>query len=327
MRKLILWMAITSLLCLTVSLIPSKESRAKPQYAPLYNAYDLIAEVNALRASRGLPAYNADSVLMQIAQTHSDYQASIGSTTHFGADGSRPYQRALAAGYPVAGDLSAGGFFSENIQAGSGLTPAGAVNRWMGDAPHQDTMLSLNLQDVGAGVSIDGGVTYYTLDAGSRSGATINYTPPSGATGIPGTPVEFIQPVVTSTPLADGTIVHEVQSGQALWTIALAYGTTIEDIKARNALRTNDIFVGQKLIVRIDTPSTSTPEPPTVTVTIGVPSSTATLRATSTATVTSTPLPASPTARETVGWVVLSIIIGALGIAGALTWLSAKKPV
>jgi uncharacterized protein YkwD len=81
----------------------------------LSSAVELIAEVNSLRISNGLPPYSQHPILMQIAQAHTNYQAAIGTGTHYGADGSRPFQRALAAGYPVAGDLARGGYFSENI--------------------------------------------------------------------------------------------------------------------------------------------------------------------------------------------------------------------
>ena len=106
--------------------LPARTSvQARPQTV---SAYDLINAVNALRASRGLPAYSINSTLMSVAQAHSDYQAAIGTVTHYGPGGTRPFQRALAAGYPVAGDLSLGGFYSENIQGGPGLTAQSAVN-------------------------------------------------------------------------------------------------------------------------------------------------------------------------------------------------------
>ncbi len=40
-----------------------------------------------------------------------------------------------------------------------------AVETWMGDDPHLNTMLSGNLQDVGAGVGVYGNTYYYVLDA------------------------------------------------------------------------------------------------------------------------------------------------------------------
>jgi peptidoglycan endopeptidase LytE len=43
--------------------------------------------------------------------------------------------------------------------------------------------------------------------------------------------------------------IHKVRRGESLYKIARKYGTTIRKIKARNALRRNKIFVGQKLKV------------------------------------------------------------------------------
>ncbi|MDX1437480.1 MAG: CAP domain-containing protein, partial [Anaerolineales bacterium] len=82
------------------------------------SAADLIAAVNALRASNGLPPLQADSALMSIAQAHSNYQASIGSVTHTGAGGTRPRDRAAAAGYGGGATI----FVSENIAGGTNLS-------------------------------------------------------------------------------------------------------------------------------------------------------------------------------------------------------------
>jgi len=328
MRKSVFWFATVSLFALTFILFPSNKIQAKPQLAPSLSAYDLIAEVNTLRASNGLPAYNVDSILMQIAQAHSEYQASIGTTTHYGANGSRPFQRALAAGYPLAGDLTRGGFFAENITAGSNKTAAQVVLEWQADSTHLSTMLSSNLQDAGAGVAVSGGITYYTLDAGLSTNSIPNYTPPAGsATSIPGTiaTLEIVQPVITNTPIEDGSVIHVVQTGQALWSIALAYGTTIDELKKLNQLASNEIYVGQKLLIRKDAPLTTTPDEPTVTVTFGVPLSTVTKHVLSTATFTSTPKPAPPTTPQSGGVVVAIILVGALVAAGIGTWLSTKK--
>lgn len=328
MIKPVPWLAIASLLSLNLSLTPVKEAHAQPiHFAPLYNASVLIAEVNALRAANGLPAYDVDPILMQIAQAHSDYQASIGTVTHYGADGSRPYQRALAAGFPLAGDVSRGGFFSENVTGGN-KTPAQAVAQWQGDSIHLNTMLSPNLTHAGAGVSVSGGSTYYTLDAAAAIGSVPNYTPPAGgSTTVAGTPatLEIVPPVVTSTPKDDGTLYHEVKIGQALWSIALAYGTTVDEIKQLNRLATNEIFEGQLLLISSEEPRTATPDAPTATVTIGVPLSTGTSVPTVTTTPTPTAIPAPPATRQSGGVVVGIIIMGALLAAGLGTWLSAKK--
>ena len=60
---------------------------------------------------------------------------------------------------------------------------------------------------------------------------------------------ERIFPVQTVTPRPDGSRVHEVQPGQSLWSIAVAYGVKIQDILRANNLADNQttIYSGQKL--------------------------------------------------------------------------------
>jgi uncharacterized protein YkwD len=316
-------------LFLLLSCLPLHETQARG-IAPsgLNSASELIAAVNALRASNGLTAYNIYPILMKIDQAHADYQASVGSTTHYSADGSRPFQRALAAGYPVAGDLSRGGFFSENIMSGTNLTVSGAVSAWQEDAPHLNTMLSPNLQDVGAGVSTSGGMTYYTLDAGLASGSPVSYTAPVGANiGAPGTAFvsEFMQPVQISSPDETGAIYHEVQFGQTLWTLAITYKTTVEQIKLLNQLSSIDIYGGQKLLIkRVSTPAPSTTETLAFTATYGMPSSTAAGLKLNPLTSTAEPIP--PTITQNSGMVLFAIIAAALLAAGLGTWISTRKP-
>jgi uncharacterized protein YkwD len=233
-------------LALLIGFLPLP-SEAEPYEAPpMQSGSDLLAAVNSLRASQGLPAYNANSILMSIAQAQADYMAATGGAYgHLGPGGTSPIQRAIAAGYTAV-------FFSENWQSGSGLSPSGAVSAWQGDAPHLNTMLSASLVDAGAGVSKSGSVVYYVLDAGAAG-------PPSGgnATPIDGTfvppattgPSQFMVPVTLSTPGPDGTVYHEVGYGQSLWSIAIAYGTKIEAIQALNNLTDIDIRPGQKLLV------------------------------------------------------------------------------
>ena len=324
MRKIIPLLAL--LLCFAVSLTP-KPTFAQP--AAQSNASDLIAVVNALRISNGLPAYNPHPILMQIAQAHADYMAATGSVTHYGANGERPFQRALDAGYPVAGDLSQGGFFSENIVGGR-FTAEEAVAVWQGDAPHLNTMLSPNLQDVGAGVTKVGDFIYYVLDAGLASNSPVIYTPgsPGGTPGTPGVS-QFIVPVVTSTPDADGLVYHEVQSGQALWSIAIAYGVKIDEIRALNNLPADAaIFPGDRLLVRKD----AVPSPVVATATLALsltPDDVNPYLTTSQPAPVTETIPTSmqqlPTSKPPSTGIVVGIILAALLVAGLLTWISANK--
>jgi LysM repeat protein len=320
---------------LSIIMMPDVDGSART-LAPVsaFNAYDLIDAVNALRASKGLAAYQVNSILMQTAQAQANYMAATGNITHFGPDGSRPFQRALAAGYPVAGDLSLGGWFSENIQGGTGLSPQQAVNAWMGDAPHQNTMLSASLQDIGAGVAVDGDFYYYVIDCALASGSAVFYTPASGGTvvvvsGTPATQEPTIAAAIVSTPDENGNVYHVVQPGQTLWQIALAYKTTIDQLKRLNNLTADDIYVGQKLL--IGRAGTATPIPPAATKTRD-PSTVTPFPTfailTQTPTVATTSIPRAPVSGPArAGGVVLAIILAALVAAGLLAWTGRSRSV
>jgi uncharacterized protein YkwD len=294
------------------------------------NSNELIVAVNSLRVANGLPPYNPHPILMKIAQAHADYMAASGSVTHYGPGGERPFQRALNAGYPVAGDLSLGGFFSENILAGR-FAPERAVQIWQGDAPHLNTMLSPNLKDIGAGVTKVGDFIYYVIDAGLVSNAPTKFTPsvPIGTPDEPGIS-QFIVPVVTSTADETGLVYHEVQSGQSLWAIAIAYGTKIDEIRRLNKLQTGaPIFPGDRLLVRKGVVPTHTEKieaatstiSPTVVITQESPSIPA--PSTETFQPTSQPLDNSGTS-SSIG-VMLGIILVTMTVAGLLTWVLANK--
>lgn len=245
------------------------------QLAATSSATALINQVNQLRQAQGLPAYQVNSILMNIAQAHSAYQASIGSVTHTGPGGTRPRDRAVAAGYGGGATI----FVSENIAGGLNLSAQTAVSWWQGDDLHLNTMLSPNYQDVGAGVAEAGGVVYYTLDAAYVSGAPV---PPVDTAVAPQTPaptLPVIIPAVASTPRADGSIVHIVQQGQALWNIAAVYGVSIDELLGLNGMSANAVIhPGDELLVKAaDATPTPAPSPtklPAVTVAATQPSPT-----------------------------------------------------
>lgn len=320
MKRFLFWM-LTPLLFLTVNLIPSEQVGAYPvQFSPNLSALDVIAEVNTLRASNNLPPYQVNAVLMSVAQFHADYIASTGVVTHFSADGKRPFQRAIVAGYPVAGDLLQGGSFAEIIASGTDLTAVEIVSMWEEDADNLKAMVSPKFEDVGVGIAVVDGVTYYVLDAGASVKGAIGITP-STPTETSGTPAAL---VVINTPLEDGTVYHQVQKDEGLWSIALAYDITIEQLKLLNGLATDEIFIGQTLVVKRAEIKTATPEI-IATATFGIPTSTATRPVTPTITSTATPLPAAPTSPQSGVRVVGGIILAALLAAGIGAWLGKKK--
>lgn len=110
-----------------------------------------------------------------------------------------------------------------------------------------------------------------------------------GGSGSSSSVSEFMVPVTLSTARPDGNVYHKVQYGQSLWSIAIAYGTTIKNIQALNNLgELSTVYQGQELLVLTGaTPAavTSTVAPTSeVTATVTSPTMVA-------STSTSTPIP------------------------------------
>ncbi|MBI1795145.1 MAG: LysM peptidoglycan-binding domain-containing protein [Chloroflexi bacterium] len=305
-------------------------------------ASDLINAVNDLRASNGLPAYRINSILMEAAQVQADYMASIGTWSDYGPGGTIVGQRLLDAGYPLAGDLSGCrlasypcGLASQNVIEGSaGMTAKSVVEKWTGDAPHSNTMLSPALQEIGAGVAVAGGTYYYAIDVALASGSKVSYTPAAPAatvisvSGTPATQDQRISAVIVSTPDENGNIYHVVQPGQTLWQIALAYKTTVEEIKRLNNISSNDIYEGDKLLIA--RAGTATPIPPTVTATRDLSTATPlpTLAVlTEELTGTATVVPVIPAAGGAGTVSVVAIVVVALFAAGLAAWAGRSRPV
>jgi len=311
---------------------PTAISRAESPWQPGLEGspYDLVNAVNALRASYGLAPYSINPILMYTAQAQADFLAATGSMTHSGPGGISSTDRVLAAGYPLAGDLSLGGFLSENITGGHESKSAqDAVDGWTGDAPHLNTMISPNLTEIGAGVTVSGGRVYYVIDcaqpttsrAPQAAGTSIG-----GGTAVPGVAAVII-PVTLSTPNADGNLIHEVEAGQTLWQIAIAYEVKINDIKGLNNLADNSIYPGEKLLIKQG-----------VGVSIASPTETSTQDATSTSgltltaahTLTLAPTPvvvSSAISRN--NSMIMKMAMGVIALAllggGIFTWLGGRK--
>jgi uncharacterized protein YkwD/LysM repeat protein len=262
-------------------------ARASSYSVQLYsNADELLTAVNSIRSSNGLPAYHANSILMSISQSQADYEQSIGVQTDNSADGLRAYQRALAAGYPVAGNVTTSvGYLSELLYGGVNVSAQEAVQWWFKDAGHKPYLMSSLYQDIGAGVAQSNNTFYYVIVIALSTGGTpVPYTPPAprftaGPTIIP------------NTPNADGSIIHIIQPGDTLGAIAEAYDVSLSNLLSLNGLTlTSKIYAGNKLIIRASftptaTQPTSTPtrlptitawptSTPTFTVTPPLPTST-----------------------------------------------------
>lgn len=249
MRKLI---PIILAFCFILPLLIAEPTSSSAQAG---DASQLIAEVNALRAAYGLSPYEVNSALMSAAQKQSDYQASIGTWTHTGSNGSRPHDRAVAAGYGGGAQV----FVSENVAMGIDLSTSRTVNEMWQDAIHLETMISPRYTHIGAGAGHAEGWVYYTIVVGYIAGSAGSDTvpeqppPPSGTdaetTPIPG--VVPIEPIAISAPSADGSIQHVVQLGQFLENIANAYDMELSDLMALNSLSDQSvIYPGDKLLIK-----------------------------------------------------------------------------
>jgi uncharacterized protein YkwD len=313
---------ITLIPILAVFSVPKMALAETAAHIPAYStASDLITAVNSLRATNGLAPYQANSILMGIAQAQAEYLASISvSNVHLDSQGRRPFQRALAAGYLVAGDLSLGGWFSENVTGGIGKTAEQAVEDWIGDQAHRDTMLSDVFLDAGAGVAVVDNTFYYCLDAGLSTGGTpVAYSSPVPLN--PSTPS-----LIPNTPNTDGSIVHIVRPGDTLGSIYLAYNVPLADILSLNNLSTSStIYTDQKIIIKAA--HTPTPTQPTATPTLLPTSSpwpTSTIKATATdISPTSTPSPGLSS--STAGGAMAAIIVSTLALAGLIAFTGHKR--
>ena len=284
-----------------------------PARAQAGDAYSLIAAVNQLRAANGLPALQVNGILMSVAQAHTDYQAAIGEVTHISADGSRPRDRAAAAGYGGGATF----FISENIGGGTNLSVAEVIGWWQGDDLHLNTMLGASYAEIGAGVAVAGDFVYYTIDTAYVAGGSYVPLATSGATAVP------IYYVTTATPNADGALWHTVRSGQTLIGIAQAYGVSVSEIKTLNNLTTDAIYVGDTLlIVPAGTPAPSaTPTPSSTATAVASPTSRPTRTATAippTVALTATPTPAQQESAADVIGNILVVSILVLGVGGIL---------
>jgi len=254
---------------------------------------DVINAVNNLRLFNGLNALAVHPVLMDVAAEQASALAGTGGAVgHERPCGISLGQYLLMKGFPLWGDLSLDGYRSENWVAAGTIEEIMAF--WSSDAEHSNTMLSPNRSDIGAAVAVSDQI-YVVLETAlqTRTGRQQS-TAYDILTGIPATQAacagastinadgsvsQYSIPVAVSTARLDGDVVHEVQYGQTLWSIAIQYGTTIEQIKRYNNLTTDAIAPGWKLLIQKGATQPAVPSPTTF------PPS----QATSTQTIPSTP--------------------------------------
>jgi LysM repeat protein len=202
---------------------------------------DLINTVNGLRASLGMPPYEVDPWLMAYAQQHADYMAANQISTHVHQDGSGPWDYGI----------------QENVATGTdGLVTVAVVvyEIWV-DWGHRHIMTDYATGQIGAGLAVSAnGYVYYALNI--RPGEETSSSTDPGGSKDELSAALLVSPTVrflaTSTPGPNGIISHLVKEGETLWTIAISYGVTIDELRLLNGLPvdSNVISIGQTLLVR-----------------------------------------------------------------------------
>jgi uncharacterized protein YkwD len=132
----------------------------------------VIARTNFYRVANGCPALTTNAILMGTAQGHSQEMALRDYVGHNSADGTSPWDRIKAAGYPYR-------LVAENIAWGA-TAPEQVVDAWFFESPpndaHRKNILNCALREIGVGyysLANDlGNVTahtYWTQDFGTRA--------------------------------------------------------------------------------------------------------------------------------------------------------------
>jgi uncharacterized protein YkwD/LysM repeat protein len=264
---------------------------------------EIIDAVNNLRLQHGLNGLIVSDILMEVAASQANaLAASEGAIGHERPCGMTLGQEFLVKGFPLWGDLSLDGYRSENW--GSAMTAQDAISMWLSDDEHTNTMLSPDRSDIGAAVAVSDQIYIVLETALGTPSRQHQGTAYDILTGIPMTQAacmgwstqsagyvdlsQYSVPVALSTARMDGDVIHEVKYGQSLWSIAIEYGTTIEQIKRLNNLTDDTVVQGWKLLVK---KGATQPAPPTPTFVLSHQNRTATPVPTGILSSTATPAP------------------------------------
>lgn len=142
-------MALKTLLSLVAALglagLPASAACNLPAGAEAHQA-ELMDNLNAVRASRGLAPLRLNAALDKAAQAHACDNARRKSTSHVSADGSQLQHRLRRAGYnyAIAAENTGRGFASGHR----------AVEWWMDSPGHKKNMLMKGVDEVGIGIAM-----------------------------------------------------------------------------------------------------------------------------------------------------------------------------
>ncbi len=222
------------------------------------SGYDLVAGVNAYRASQGYYAIGTNSLVMAAAQAHADWIVQTGQGGHTGSGGSDETMRVSWTGYGGGATIHC-----DEAWAASSSVEEAIYSAWS-DWTHQEVMLNAwgnRYTDAGGGVADRGnGLYVFVLDVclveGQSSGGSVPSTNPNSGDASEAQATadlsNYVYGVTIATAQADGSIKHTVLGGQTLTSIAEAYGITIETLRELNQMEADDstIWAGEELLIQ-----------------------------------------------------------------------------
>ena len=227
------------LFCLLLASGHGRETAEAAQGDPVSEIFQLV---NQVRASQGLPPFQWNGALAGAAQSHANWMAANVAYSHYGAGGSSPQSRATGAGY--------GGYVSENIVGGTSMSPRQGILWWQNSPVHYSTIVSGRYMEAGTGYASNGSQNMYVLVVGRPPGANEvapqNRTPDRSAVPLQITPIELAEPG------EDGSIVHVMRQGQAMWTVAAYYDVDLDYLYLINGLTEDNVLhPGNEVTVRL----------------------------------------------------------------------------
>jgi LysM repeat protein len=215
---------------------------------------EILQLINQFRASQGLPPFEYNGLLASAAQGHANWMAANVAISHTGAGGSSPLTRAAASGF--------NGYVVENIVGGTTMSPRQGLIWWQNSPVHYNTLVTARYPQAGVGFATSGQQNMYVLLVGRPPGPfeSVSSNRPAAQTAAP----LIITPIELAEPGEDGSIVHMMRTGQALWTVAAYYDVDLAFLYLINGLTEEDILhPGDEVTVRLaegqEPPPTPTP--------------------------------------------------------------------
>ncbi|MCA9882317.1 MAG: hypothetical protein KC708_05085 [Anaerolineae bacterium] len=184
---------------------------------------DLLGRINTLRASLGRSPYSLNAALSAAAANQANWMASTREISHVQPDGSRPRDRAQAAGYGST-------WVSENIYIGSDASANSAWTFWINSPVHYAGLTNTSYQDVGIASAATGdGWWAFVLVFGNPGGAPAIQSSSGGNNGGQSSAPSGPPPWVVGVDSV-GNIMHEVREDDTWGDILLDYGYTWDDL-------------------------------------------------------------------------------------------------